>query len=99
MALPARSLDETSLLQFCVCWGEEEEGTHRRQKATEDAMSMFKLGKILKGGTSMESQRVSAARISVPVSGAGPGEAHQTRGLVTSCFTVRGLSVLSSRCQ
>lgn len=68
-------------------------------QTTKDAMLVFKLGKILKDGMSMESQQVSAASISVPVSGARPGKAHHTRGLVTSCFTVYSLTVLSSRCQ
>lgn len=65
----------------------------------KDALLVFKLGKILKGGLSMESQQVSAASISVPVKGAEPGKAHHSRGLVTSCFTTYRLSVLSSRCQ
>lgn len=89
-------------LKFCVCWGKEE-GTHRRHlvphRQKKDAMLVFKLGKIFKGGMSMESQQVSAASNSVPVRGAGPGKAHHTRDLVTSCFTVYRRSVLSSRCQ
>lgn len=91
-------------LKFCVCWGEDdkartEDSSAGASQTTKDATSVFKLGKMLKGYTSLESQRVPGASISVPVSGARPGKAHHTRGLVTSRFTLYRLSVLSSRCQ
>lgn len=69
---------------FCCCklvWSLSDfvfAGERKKKKApTEDTwcltdnrtQSVFKLDKILKGGVSMESQWVSAARISVPVSG------------------------------
>lgn len=62
-------------LKFCVCWGEDDKARTEDSRAgasqtTKDAMSLFRLGKMLKGGVSLESQRVPGASISVPVSGA-----------------------------